>query len=77
MFWICEIFDSLTAKEGARHILSNRETFLLFRKRKDAKKYVDEVLSLPDEYIEQCVHFEKIQLKELKKLFGNYEHEII
>ena len=77
MFWICEFFDSLTAKDGARHIAAREKKFLIFKRKKDAKKYLDEVLDLNDEYIKECVCFEKISLEDAKKLFGNYEYEII
>ena len=46
-------------------------------KKKDAKKYLHEVLNHSDEYIRDCVCFEKISLEKAKKLFGNYEYEII
>ena len=77
MFWICEFVDSLTAKDSARHIAAREKKFLIFKRKKDAKKYLDEVLDLNDEYIRDCVYFEKISLEEAKKLFGNYEYEII
>ena len=77
MFWICEFIDSLTAKDGARHIAAREKKFLIFKRKKDAKKYLDEVLDLGDEYIRDCVYFEKISLEEAKKLFGNYKYEII
>ena len=77
MFWICEFFDSLTAKDSARHIAAREQRFLMFKRKKDAKKYLYEVLDLGDEYIRDCVYFEKISLEEAKKLFGNYEYEII
>ena len=77
MFWICEFFDLLTAKDGARHIAAREKKFLIFKRKKDAKKYLDEVLDLNDEYIRDCVYFEKISLKEAKKLFRNHEYEII
>ena len=77
MFWICEFVDSLTAKDSARHIAAREQRFLMFKRKKDAKKYLDEVLDLDDEYIRDCVCFEKISLEEAKKLFGNYEYEII
>ena len=77
MFWICEFVDSLTAKDGARHIAAHEKKFLMFKRKKDAKKYLDEVLDLGDEYIRDCVCFEKISLEKAKKLFGNYEYEII
>ena len=77
MFWFCEIFDSLTAKYGARHIIASKGKFLLFKRKKDAKKYLDEVLDFGDEYIRDCVHFEKIRSEEAKKFFKNYEYEII
>ena len=77
MFWICEFVDSLTAKDGARHIAAREKKFLIFKRKKDAKKYLDEVLDLGDEYIRDCVYFEKISLEEAKKLFRNHEYEII
>lgn len=77
MFWTCEFFDSLTAKDGARHFVARERKFLLFKRKKDAKKYLDEVLDLSDEYIRDCVHFDKISLEEAQKLFRNYEYEII
>lgn len=77
MFWICEFVDSLTAKDNARHIAAREKKFLVFKRKKDAKKYLNEVLELSDEYIKDCVYFEKISLEEAKKLFGNYEYEII
>ena len=77
MFWICEFIDSLTAKDGARHIAAREKKFLIFKRKKDAKKYLDEVLDLGDEYIRDCVYFEKISLEEAKKLFRNHEYEII
>ena len=77
MFWICEFVDSLTAKDSARHIAAREKKFLIFKRKKDAKKYLDEVLDLNDEYIRDCVYFEKISLEEAKKLFRNHEYEII
>ena len=77
MFWICEFIDSLTAKDSARHIAAREQRFLMFKRKKDAKKYLDEVLDLGDEYIRDCVYFEKISLEEAKKLFRNHEYEII
>ena len=77
MFWICEFVDSLTAKDSARHIAAREKKFLIFKRKKDAKKYLDEVLDLDDEYIRDCVYFEKISLEEAKKLFRNHEYEII
>lgn len=77
MFWICEFLDSLTAKDGVRHIAAREKKFLMFKRKKDAKKYLNEVLELGDEYIKDCVCFEKISLEEAKKLFRNYEYEII
>lgn len=77
MFWICEFIDSLTAKDSARHIAAREQRFLMFKRKKDAKKYLNEVLNHTDEYIKDCVYFEKISLEEAKKLFGNYEYEII
>ena len=77
MFWICEFIDSLTAKDSARHIAAHEKKFLIFKRKKDAKKYLDEVLDLNDEYIRDCVYFEKISLEEAKKLFRNHEYEII
>ena len=77
MFWICEFLDSLTAKDGARHIAAREKRFLMFKRKKDAKKYLNEVLNHSDEYIRDCVCFEKISLEKAKKLFGNYEYEII
>ena len=77
MFWICEFVDSLTAKDSARHIAAREQRFLMFKRKKDAKKYLNEVLNHSDEYIKDCVYFEKISLEEAKKLFGNYEYEII
>lgn len=77
MFWICEFVDSLTAKDSARHIAAREQRFLMFKRKKDAKKYLNEVLNYTDEYIRDCVYFEKISLEEAKKLFGNYEYEII
>ena len=77
MFWICEFIDSLTAKDSARHIAAREQRFLMFKRKKDAKKYLDEVLDLNDEYIRDCVYFEKISLEEAKKLFRNHEYEII
>ena len=77
MFWICEFVDSLTAKDSARHITAHEKKFLIFKRKKDAKKYLDEVLDLNDEYIRDCVYFEKISLEEAKKLFRNHEYEII
>lgn len=77
MFWICEFLDSLTAKDGARHIAAREKKFLMFKRKKDAKKYLYEVLNHSDEYIRDCVCFEKISLEEAKKLFGNYKYEII
>ena len=77
MFWICEFIDSLTAKDSARHIAAREQRFLMFKRKKDAKKYLDEVLDLNDEYIRDCVYFEKISLEEAKKLFRNEEYEII
>ena len=77
MFWICEFVDSLTAKDSARHIAAREKKFLIFKRKKDAKKYLDEVLDLGDEYIRDCVYFEKISLEEAKKLFRNHEYEII
>ena len=77
MFWICEFVDSLTAKDSARHIATREQRFLMFKRKKDAKKYLDEVLNLNDEYIRDCVYFEKISLEEAKKLFRNHEYEII
>lgn len=77
MFWICEFLDSLTAKDSARHIAAREQRFLMFKRKKDAKKYLNEVLDLDDEYIRDCVCFEKISLEDAKKLFGNYKYEII
>ena len=73
MFWICEFVDSLTAKDSARHIAAREQRFLMFKRKKDAKKYLNEVLNHSDEYIKDCVYFEKISIEEAKKLFGNYE----
>lgn len=77
MFWICEFVDSLTAKDSARHIAAREQRFLMFKRKKDAKKYLNEVLNHSDEYIRDCVYFEKINLEKAKKLFGNYKYEII
>lgn len=77
MFWICEFVDSLTAKDSARHIAALEQRFLMFKRKKDAKKYLHEVLNHSDEYIRDCVYFEKISLEEAKKLFGRYQYQII
>jgi len=66
MFWICNWFDS----EG-RHVLGENGKFILFKRKKDAKKYLDE----------KETNFEpnivKISLKEAKQLFGKYSYKII
>lgn len=66
MFWICDWFD-----HDGRHVLGGNNRFLLFKRKKNAVTYLEE----------QNANFEpnitKISLEEAKKLFGNYEYEII
>lgn len=66
MFWMCEWFD----KEGI-HVLGENKKFILFKRKKDAKNYLDE----KDANFEPNIV--KINLEEAKQLFGNYEYEII
>lgn len=66
MFWICNWFDS-----NGRYVLGRDKKFLLFKHKKNAVDYLEE----------QDANFEpniiKISLEEARKLFGNYEYEII
>lgn len=66
MFWICDWFDS-----DGRHILGKKGKFLLFKYKKNAVDYLEE----KDANFKPNII--KISLEKAKKLFGNYEYEII
>lgn len=78
MYWICEFFDSYTAKDATSTLLAEQGTFLVFKRKKNVKKYLLENTSIGDEYFKECVHLEKIiGLNAVNKFFGNYKYKII